>query len=192
MKHIHVPIRHIVLAPAVKKLPPLFIVLLILLLPLGCARKEPGFIPNHTPPVNAAQAREDLQRFLRSWQAAPYRSGGMSRSGIDCSGLVLIAYRDIFGRLLPRTAREQSLSGREVAVSALQPGDLLYFRTGLFQDHVGIYWHDDAFIHASASRGVMASSLSQPYWRERFSRASRIHDFTRPAITSSGYASKNR
>ena len=192
MKHTHVPSWHRVLAPAVKKLPPLFIVLLTLLLPLGCARKEPGFIPNHTPPVSAVQAREDLQRFLRSWQATPYRSGGLSRKGIDCSGLVLIAYRDIFGRQLPRTAREQSRSGREVAISALQPGDLLYFRTGLFQDHVGIYWHDDMFIHASTSKGVMASSLSQPYWRKRISRASRIHDFSRPAITSSDYMSRNR
>lgn len=126
----------------------------------------------------AEQSEDDVTRALRqyfaSWEGTRYRLGGLSRKGIDCSGLTLLTYKELFGRELPRTVREQVKQGRKIPKTALQAGDLVFFKTGTFQRHVGIYLEEDLFIHASRSRGVMISSLNNIYWQKRFWQAQRL------------------
>ena len=113
---------------------------------------------------------------LSNWRGTPYRYGGMSRGGVDCSGFVLMTFRDKFDLRLPRETRKQAEIGTEIDKDDLLPGDLVFFKTGSGESglHVGIYDTDNQFIHASTSRGVMRSSLDNVYWRKNFWQARRI------------------
>ena len=117
-----------------------------------------------------------LNDQLQTWHGTPYRYGGMSRSGVDCSGFVLMTMRDQFDLQLPRDTRTQSKIGTEIDKDELLPGDLVFFKTGYGDNglHVGIYDTDNAFIHASTSQGVVRSSLNNVYWRKNFWQARRI------------------
>jgi cell wall-associated NlpC family hydrolase len=104
----------------------------------------------------------------------PYRYGGDSPSGFDCSGLVYYAHLRN-GIPIPRTTRDQHRRARPVSLRELTPGDLLFFReTRRKPSHVGLYVGDDRFIHASTSeQAVTLSSLSNPYWRKHLLGAGR-------------------
>jgi len=83
-------------------------------------------------------------------------------------------YRDVFGRRLPRTTEEQETVGSPVNRGSLEPGDLVFFKTGRFRRHVGIYVENGLFMHASASDGVRLSSLKNRYWRRHYWKARRL------------------
>lgn len=116
-----------------------------------------------------------LVRTALNYRGAPYRRGGSSSRGFDCSGLMCAVFR-AHGISLPRTSKAMSKIGRPVGKSELQFGDLLFFNTnGRGVSHVGMYIGNDQFVHASTwSRGVLVSSLSQSYYRQRFVGARRI------------------
>ena len=113
---------------------------------------------------------------LRNWRGAPYRYGGMTPRGVDCSGFVVRTFRDKFAMQLPRETREQAEIGTRIDKSDLLPGDLVFFKTGSGESglHVGIYDTDNQFIHASTSQGVTRSSLDNVYWNKKFWQARRI------------------
>lgn len=123
------------------------------------------------PPGNGIAGR--LEQQVARWRGTPYRYGGLSRSGIDCSGFVLLTYRRTFGVELPRTTESQALVGTAVARGELRTGDLVFFRTGAKQRHVGIVTRGKRFVHASTSRGVTVSRLDNRYWRRHFWKATR-------------------
>lgn len=118
----------------------------------------------------------NLNDQLANWRGTPYRYGGMSRRGLDCSAFVMMTFRDKFDLRLPRDTRQQAKVGTEIDKEQLLPGDLVFFKTGSGDSglHVGIYDTDDQFIHASTSRGVTRSSLNNVYWRKNFWQARRI------------------
>ena len=120
------------------------------------------------------ERREALKKHFTSWKGTRYRYGGLSRKGIDCSGFTLLTYKELFGMSLPRTVREQVKKGKKVQKTSLRPGDLVFFKTGVFQKHVGIYLQNEQFMHASRSRGVMISRLDNIYWKKRYWHAKRI------------------
>jgi len=115
-----------------------------------------------------------LEHHYKNWQGTKYKMGGFSRSGIDCSGFVQLTYRELFGISLPRTTTAQLKKGRRIAKSSLQAGDLVFFKTGWSQKHVGIYLKDGLFMHASRSQGVIISSIGNQYWRRNFLDAKRL------------------
>lgn len=160
------------------QIPALVVILLCL---QGCAQKvQVSYMPQQrrSPGVEHSVVPKEnvllLKRHFEKWRGTPYADGGMSASGIDCSGFTVLAYRDLFGLSLPRTAGEQAESGREVARTSLKSGDLVFFNTGRSKKHVGIYLADDQFIHASLSRGVTLSSLDDSYWQEKYWQARRL------------------
>lgn len=117
-----------------------------------------------------------LYRQLDEWKGVRHRTGGLDKSGVDCSGLVYLTLRKHFGLNVPRTTRELSRYGIAVSRSRLAPGDLVFFKTGLRKRHVGIYIEDGKFLHASASNGVMLSDMENDYWTRRFWKARRVLD----------------
>lgn len=113
-------------------------------------------------------------RQAEDWKGVPYRAGGLSKAGIDCSGLVHVTYRSVFNLAVPRTTKSLARVGSRVGRGRLRPGDLVFFRTGLRKRHVGIYVADGEFLHASTSRGVTISSLNEDYWDESYRGARRV------------------
>lgn len=108
--------------------------------------------------------------YAKQFIGDKYRWGGESTSGFDCSGLVQVVYRH-FGVSLPRVAADQATVGQVISKSSLKPGDLVFFNTtGSTFSHVGIYTGNNEFLSAT-DHGVMISSLSNPYWGPRFTRA---------------------
>lgn len=114
-----------------------------------------------------------LQQYER-WRGTPYKMGGLSKRGIDCSGFVYITYRNVFGVKVPRTTRQLVYTGTEVARSQIEPGDLLIFKTGYKQRHVGIYVGKGYFVHASTSSGVTISNIHTHYWARAYREARRV------------------
>ncbi len=120
------------------------------------------------------QAR--LKKIADSYLGTRYKSGGMSRSGVDCSGFVCLVFRELNQANLPRSSAKQWKLGAMVSAQEARPGDFVFFRGGLFGriNHVGIYMGDNSFIHASTSSGVIYSSLDDEYYKKHFAGIRRV------------------
>ncbi len=131
--------------------------------------------PNPKPsPSPSELVKTRLYKQYQEWKGTRYQLGGMSKRGIDCSALVLLTYRDHMGIQLPRTTRYQAQAGKAIKRNQLRTGDLVFFKTGRRGRHVGIYIENGQFLHASVSRGVTISHLSEHYWNSRYWRARRL------------------
>lgn len=124
---------------------------------------------------------DELLAEADSYLGTPYRYGGMTRRGIDCSAFVLSVFGSTLGMQLPRVAASQAQQGERVSREEIQKGDLVFFSQGSRISHVGIVHSvsDEGqikFIHAATSRGVMVSSLTDSYWGPKFRFAKRIID----------------
>lgn len=106
----------------------------------------------------------------------PYKFGGNSQKGIDCSAFTLQVYQNALSVDLPRSAREQFVVGEKISKDELQFGDLVFFNTRRASNpgHVGIYLGENQFVHASRSLGVTVSSLENAYYKKRYVGARRI------------------
>jgi cell wall-associated NlpC family hydrolase len=115
-----------------------------------------------------------LVRVAKAFLGVPYKLGGSTLKGIDCSALVKKIY-EVFNVQLPRTAREQFTAGKRVEREQLEEGDLVFFRRAGNRAHVGIYVGGDQFVHASSySREVRLDHLNAPYYSQRFLRGIRV------------------
>ncbi|MDR5897910.1 NlpC/P60 family protein [Halomonas vilamensis] len=128
--------------------------------------------------------RQALLEQHQSWAGTPYRLGGDSEHGIDCSALVQHIYRDTFDLELPRSTYGQVKEGREIDRQALQAGDLVFFRPPGPYQHVGVYVGDGYFLHASTSQGVTISRLDNSYWQRYYWQARRTLEPTHVAQLS--------
>jgi lipoprotein Spr len=115
-----------------------------------------------------------LIEYVHQWWAVPYRIGGNSKEGIDCSAFVQGLTNEAFGISLPRTSREQADFCKEISKQDLKEGDLVFFASGRSISHVGMYISNNKFVHASTSMGVVISDLDEAYWSRRFVRAGRL------------------
>lgn len=109
-----------------------------------------------------------LYQQYDEWRGVKYRRGSMSKAGTDCSGFVKNTFATLFDITLPRDTSLQAKTGVDLERSDLRPGDLVFFRINKRTQHVGIYLEENKFLHASTSRGVMISSMTHPYWRNRY------------------------
>ena len=106
-----------------------------------------------------------------------YKWGGNTpETGLDCSGLVRYVFQQVTGVTLPRTAKDMSRLGTDVAIADLQPGDLVFFNTRRFAfSHVGIYLGNNQFVHAPRrGREVEVATLDSGFWQRRFDGARRM------------------
>ncbi|MGV8915861.1 MAG: C40 family peptidase [Kaistella sp.] len=130
--------------------------------------------------VKFTQKIDDILSEAESYLGTPYRYGGTTRSGIDCSAFVLSVFGAVAGLNLPRVAASQAQEGERIEKEELQKGDLVFFSHGRGRiSHVGIVEEVNAdgevrFIHAATSRGVMVSSLNDSYWGPKYRFGKRI------------------
>jgi cell wall-associated NlpC family hydrolase len=120
---------------------------------------------------------QDVAIYALGLIGVDYRYGGETpESGVDCSGLVRYVFQQVTGVTLPRTSKELSRLGNNVASADLVPGDLVFFNTRRLPfSHVGIYLGDNRFIHApSTGSEVEISRLSESYWQKHFNGARRL------------------
>jgi len=128
------------------------------------------------PARTASQIESQLRAAADEWEGIPQKWGGTSKQGVDCSGLVQSVYASRFQLSLPRTTDQQVRTGTRVSRSALRPGDLVFFRHGRKEYHVGIYLSDGEFLHTSTSEGVTISPLDRSYWEKRWWQGRRLLD----------------
>lgn len=119
--------------------------------------------------------RQRLTAVANHYTGAPYKYGGNTRSGFDCSGLVYRVYHDALGIKLPRTVNKLYKNSYEIPLSKAKPGDLVFFimrNRGV--DHVGLMIDQSRFIQASKSRGVVITWLGKDYYWKRFAGIRRL------------------
>jgi cell wall-associated NlpC family hydrolase len=119
--------------------------------------------------VGASAARHALEM-----RGKPYRPGGNSPRGFDCSGLAQYSYAQVNVRL-PRSTEDQWASSRAIPRTEIRPGDLLFFhQEGKRNSHVAIYVGNNRFVHApSSGKRVSTASLTDRYWSQSFAGARR-------------------
>lgn len=123
------------------------------------------------------------------WLGVPYKYAGNDKKGVDCSGLTSQVFLKTFNVKMPRSSREQQQWCTNIKKENLQPGDLVFFATGSNRNrvsHVGLYIGNGDIIHASSSRGVIISNLTENYYLKRY------HSSGRPDVIHQIYASAKR
>ena len=115
-----------------------------------------------------------LFKEIEKWQGTRYRYGGANEKGIDCSAYTGTLVHNVFGLVLPRTARDQYANCIRLDKEQLLQGDLVFFNTRGGISHVGMYLGNGYFTHASTSSGVMISNLSETYWSKKFVNGGRL------------------
>ena len=138
----------------------------------GCAGFGGGDIPEQISDTRQTIVFEATGQIGR-----PYRYGGTTPDGFDCSGLTRYVYAQA-GVSLPRSTREQHDAGKTIKINQAQPGDLLFYRFGRSGgnvDHVAIYLGNGEAVHAPATgRTVIVASVGDPWWEKRFVNAVRV------------------
>lgn len=119
-----------------------------------------------------------LLEVIDKWWGTKYCYGGSTENCIDCSAFTQVLMRDVYKTQLPRTSKEQFDKSERIELADLREGDLVFFHTtGRRKSaitHVGIYLHNNKFVHAATSGGVMISDLNDKYWQPRFRGAGRV------------------
>lgn len=112
------------------------------------------------------------------WLGVPYRYGGNTAKGVDCSGLVCNIYQNVYQISLERTVIGMYKKNcRKISRNKLKPGDLVFFHTTKKRktiSHVGIYLKKNTFIHATTASGVRLSQLNETYYKKRWIKGGRV------------------
>ncbi|MDG6896742.1 hypothetical protein A6A19_01705 [Actinobacillus delphinicola] len=115
--------------------------------------------------------RTQIMKGYQQWRGVPYRYGGESRRGMDCSAFVQTIFRNNLGMRLPRSTSQQKNLGKPVEKKELQIGDLIFFNRNT---HVGIYVGNGRFVHASTRKGITIAELNNVYFKNRYTQSRRI------------------
>lgn len=141
----------------------------------GCSTSQGQLAVKSAPKAEPFMLAK-IDSHYKKWQYTPYRYGGTTLSGSDCSGLVMNFFKTKLSKTLPRSTAQQAKLGHKVTKP--QAGDLVFFKTGRGGNglHVGIYYANGMFLHASTTKGVTYSSLNEDYWKKHYWMTRRLTD----------------
>lgn len=123
----------------------------------------------------SATTNTKLYQFVYDWIGTPYRLGGKTKKGIDCSKFAYEVYEKVFNTSIGNNSRNIYTQVDPINKSELKPGDLVFFKIRSRSiTHVGVYLGDKKFAHSSTSRGVMISNLDEAYWRRYYFNGGRM------------------
>jgi hypothetical protein len=141
-------------------------------------KSETGFYEIYSHKLGYELNGSEEMKFIKSvdeWLGVPYKYGGCTKDGTDCSCFVSCFYQNVYGISLPRRSEDMKLQSKTIEKEALKQGDLVFFKiTGEKISHVGIYISKGFFVHATTSKGVMINSLDENYYKKYFLTAGRI------------------
>jgi cell wall-associated NlpC family hydrolase len=151
------------------------VVVVLLLALAGCASAPRAPVSSAGSTRPGAELGDQAAGYAQTMVGKPYRYGGSSPKGFDCSGLVMYSYRQA-GLALPHNTDQLRAAARPVRLAELRRGDLLFFnQEGKKYGHVGIYVGGGRFVHApSSGKSVRSDRLDSPYWRRHLSEARRL------------------
>ncbi len=123
----------------------------------------------------SATTNTKLYQFVDEWIGTPYRLGGKTKRGIDCSQFAYELYDKVFNTAIGSNSRNIYTQVDPVKKDHLKPGDLVFFKIRSRNiTHVGVFLGDGKFAHASTSRGVMISNLDEAYWKRYYFNGGRL------------------
>lgn len=146
------------------------IIILLLLFLTACSSNQIRKNDNESH----SNETKKLESFYKDWYGVPYKYGGTDRNGIDCSAFIKNLFLEVYSIELPRNTALQMKKGNRIDYFERAKGDLIFFKIGSNTYHVGVYYENDNFIHASTSKGVMMSNLNESYWINSFLEVRRV------------------
>jgi cell wall-associated NlpC family hydrolase len=127
----------------------------------------PGLVYLLSVALKTATTKNALTNILNKYQGTPYKWGGTTPNGFDCSGFTQYVYKNYFGKNIPRVAKDQAAAATITNTPA--PGDLVFFAPPGTNNitHVGIFYDQTRFIHSGSTNGVEMQTFNNPYWAAR-------------------------
>lgn len=120
-------------------------------------------------------ANMTLYRFIDDWYGVPYKYGGKSKTGVDCSGFTAQLYTNVYRKTIPCSANGIYEISKNIPEKKLEEGDLVFFKINTEKvSHVGVYLRNRKFVHASSKNGVIISSLDEAYYKKHFFKGGKI------------------
>ena len=138
--------------------------------------KKVESVSKHTNKTSPRHKGQDIAALAKSMLGTPYRYGGSSPNGFDCSGLVYYTHGKL-GIKVPRTSNKQFNFAKPIKINRLQVGDVVFFRLNKKNiSHIGIYIGNNRFIHAPVSgKKVSINYLNEPYWKSKIAGGGRLY-----------------
>jgi cell wall-associated NlpC family hydrolase len=138
---------------------------------------------NHTTPKptvdpksnNSSITSASLKKEIEQWLGVPYKYGGTTKQGVDCSGFCGNVFKNVYNLSLGRSAQDIYDQSKPINRNTIKEGDLVFFKINSSRvSHVGIYLSQNRFVHASTSRGVIISNLDEAYWTKYYYASGRV------------------
>ncbi len=145
----------------------LLLIFLTSFLQISCGSSKKKYNPE-------SSRKYQLEKAYKKYKGTRYRYGGTTSLGFDCSGFTQRVFSEYLHHSLPRTTKAMMKTGKKISKKQLKPGDLVFFHPSRRYYHVGIYIGDGIFIHASTSKGVIKSKLTNPYWKKKYIFSRRV------------------
>lgn len=153
------------------------VLLSVILLGTSCSTQK-NIKVHETEDFKIGITNKKLHQEVESWLGTPYKYGGQSKNGVDCSGLVVEIYKKVYEKKLYRSSNDiYNKNCQPIKKNQLREGDLVFFITAKNSkriNHIGLYLNNNQFIHSTTKKGVIITDLSEEYYKNRFVGAGRV------------------
>lgn len=116
-----------------------------------------------------------LYQFIDEWMGVPYKYGGKTKDGIDCSDFTSVLCKTVYNKTVEVPATKIYSACKPISMNEIEEGDLVFFKIESEKiSHVGVYLQNNKFIHASTKKGVIINDLNEAYYKKYFYKAAKI------------------